>query len=224
VQEPVPPYGEDGEPTGGPEDIFEPTGPGERRKKFFVAGQPVNMIGERVQFLGPDGKLITESLTDYTKQCVQKQFATLKDFFRHWSSAERKQEIIQQLAEQGVFWDELRAEVKQKHGGELDAFDLIAHIVYDAPPLTRRERANNVKKRNYFTKYQGAALQVLENLLEKYADTGIAHIEDIKILQLPPFNTMGTMVELVNAFGGKAGYEQALHELEQALYDDKSIA
>ncbi|MCC5453370.1 DEAD/DEAH box helicase family protein [Rheinheimera sp. UJ51] len=199
-------------------------GGGEKKKKFFVAGHPVMMIGERVQFLGPDGKLITESLTDYTKECVQKQFATLKDFFRHWSSAERKHEIIQQLAEHGVFWDELRAEVEQKLGTQLDAFDLIAHIVYDAPPLTRRERANNVKKRNYFTKYQGAALQVLENLLEKYADTGIAHIEDIKILQLPPFNTMGTMVELVNAFGGKAGYEQALHELEQALYDDKNIA
>jgi type I restriction enzyme R subunit len=155
---------------------------------------------------------------------VQKQFATLKDFFRHWSSTERKAEIIEQLKEQGVQWDDLRAEVKQKRGTELDAFDLIAHIVYDAPPLTRRERANNVKKRNYFTKYQGAALQVLENLLEKYADTGIEHIEDIKILQLPPFDQIGTGMELVRAFGGKAGYEQALHELEQALYDDKSIA
>ncbi|MFY0663871.1 MAG: DEAD/DEAH box helicase family protein [Natronospirillum sp.] len=196
----------------------------QKKKKFFVNGQPVQMIGQRVQFLGPDGKLITESLTDYTKHCVQKQFATLSDFFRHWSSAERKQEIIQQLAEQGVFWDELRAEVKQKRGSELDAFDLIAHIVYDQPPLTRRERANNVKKRNYFTKYQGPALQVLENLLEKYADTGIEHIEDIKILQLPPFDQIGTGLELVRAFGGKAGYEQALHELEDALYDDKSIA
>lgn len=228
IEEPAAPYGEDGIPAGeGEGEPYEPVGPvgqGEPRKKFYVSGQPVTMIGSRVQFLGPDGKLITESLTDYTKHCVQKQFATLKDFFRHWSSAERKAEIIEQLKEQGVQWDDLRAEVKQKRGNELDAFDLIAHIVYDAPPLTRRERANNVKKRNYFTKYQGAALQVLENLLEKYADTGIEHIEDMKILRLPPFDQIGTGLELINAFGGKAGYEQALHELEQALYDDKSIA
>lgn len=225
IEEPAAPYGEGDKPEGeGEGEPYEPVGPGEPRKKFYVAGQPVTMIGSRVQFLGPDGKLITESLTDYTKHCVQKQFATLKDFFRHWSSAERKAEIIEQLKEQGVQWGDLRAEVKQKRGNELDAFDLIAHIVYDAPPLTRRERANNVKKRNYFTKYQGAALQVLENLLEKYADTGIEHIEDMKILRLPPFDKIGTGLELINAFGGKAGYEQALHELEQALYDDKSIA
>ncbi|KKO48022.1 restriction endonuclease [Arsukibacterium sp. MJ3] len=224
VEESGAPYGEGEQPEDMPGEVTGPTGPGEKRKKFVVAGQPVTIIGQRVQFLGPDGKLITESLTDYTKQCVQKQFATLSDFFKHWSNAQRKQEIIQQLAEQGVFWDELRADVEQKLGVELDAFDLISHIVYDQPPLSRRERANNVKKRNYFTKYQGAARQVLENLLDKYADTGIVHIEDIKILQLPPFNSMGTMVELVNAFGGKHGYDNAITELEQALYSSQESA
>lgn len=192
----------------------------EPRVKYVVAGESVNVVAERVQFLDSDGKLITESLTEYTKNCVKKQFATLKDFLRTWTEAEQKKVIIEELAEQGVFWDELRDDVRNKLGIEMDAFDLIAHIVYGQPPLSRKERANNVKKRNYFTKYEGVAKQVLEALLIKYSDTGIEPIEDVKILKLDPFDKIGAPMELLQAFGGKAGFEQALHDLENALYQE----
>lgn len=192
--------------------------------KYRVDGVNVTVVAERVQFLDAQGKLITESLTDYTKTCVKKQFATLKDFLKTWHEADKKKIIIEALAEQGVFWEELREDVRNKQGIEMDAFDLIAHIVYDQPPLSRKERADNVKKRNYFTKYEGAARQVLEALLEKYADTGIAPIEDVKILKLDPFDKIGAPMELLQAFGGKAGYEKALHDLETALYQEEQQA
>lgn len=195
---------------------------GKKIVKYVVSGEAVRVVAERVQFLDAEGKLITESLTEYTKNCVKKQFATLKDFLRTWTEAEQKKVIIEELAEQGVFWDELRDDVRDKLGIEMDAFDLIAHIVYDQPPLSRKERADNVKKRNYFTKYEGAARQVLEALLSKYADTGIKHIEDITILKLDPFDKIGAPMELLQAFGGKAGYEQALHDLENALYEEQA--
>jgi type I restriction enzyme R subunit len=190
----------------------------EPRVKYVVSGETVNVVAERVQFLDADGKLITESLTDYTKTCVKKQFATLKDFLKTWSEAEQKQAIIEELAKQGVFWEELRDDVRNKLGIEMDAFDLIAHIVYDQPPLSRKERADNVKKRDYFSKYEGAARQVLEALLSKYADTGIEPIEDVKILKLDPFDKIGAPMELLQAFGGKEQYMEALKQLEQELY------
>ena len=126
--------------------------------------------------------------------------------------------IIDELAAQGVMWEALAEEVEKKSGQPLDPFDLICHVAFDQPPLTRKERAAQVKKRNYFAKYSGAARQVLEALLDKYADTGIEHIEDIKILQLDPFSQIGAPLELVKAFGGKPGYQQAIHELEDQLY------
>ena len=131
---------------------------------------------------------------------------------------EKVREEIDELAAQGVLWDALQDEAEAKLGKPLDAFDLICHVAFDQPPLSRRERADNVKKRNYFAKYQGAARQVLEVLLDKYADTGIAPIEDVKILQLPAFSQIGAPVELVNAFGGKAGYTRAVSELQTQLY------
>ena len=188
------------------------------RVKYVIANQAVYVIAERVQYYGPDGKLITESLHDYTRQCVQKEFGSLKDFLRRWSDADQKKVIIDELAAQGVLWEPLAEEVGKKLGKILDPFDLICHVAFDQPPLSRKERADQVKKRNYFTKYQGAARQVLEALLDKYADTGIEHIEDIKILQLDPFSQIGAPIELVKAFGGKAGYNKALHELEDELY------
>ena len=127
---------------------------------------------------------------------------------------ERKAAILRELEEHGVLLEPLAEEV----GKHFDAFDLICHVVFDQPPLTRRERADNVKKRNYFAKYGDQARKVLETLLEKYADTGIENIEDIKILTLAPFKNMGTASELVSAFGGKQGYTTALHELEKQLY------
>ena len=191
---------------------------GKKRIKYVIDNVPIHVIAERVQYYGPDGKLITESLRDYTRSCVKKQFASLDDFLRRWTDAEQKKAIIDELAAQGVMWEALDEEVQAKRGQPLDPFDLICHIAFDQPPLTRRERADQVKKRNYFAKYSGAARQVLEALLDKYADTGIEHIEDIKILQLDPFSQIGAPVELVRAFGGKPGYQQAIQELESELY------
>jgi type I restriction enzyme R subunit len=207
---------------GGGRDDEEPGGGGEGgggRVKYVIGSDvTVHIVAERVQYYGPDGKLITESLREYTRHCVAKQFRSMDDFLRRWSGADQKKAVIDELAALGVLWEPLADEVQAKTGKPLDAFDLICHVAFDQPPLSRRERAEGVIKRNYFGKYQGAARQVLEALLEKYADTGIEPIEDLKILQLPPFDRIGAPLELVKAFGGKAGYAKALSELEQQLY------
>ena len=187
---------------------------GSKRLKSVLGDVTVYVVAERVQYYGPEGKLITESLKDYTRQAVRKDYASLDDFLRRWGKTERKAAILRELQEHGVLLEPLADEV----GKDFDAFDLICHVAFDKPPLTRRERADNVTKRNYFVKYGDQARRVLESLLEKYADTGIENIEDIKILTLDPFKNMGTASELVSAFGGKQGYTAALHELEQNLY------
>ncbi len=194
--------------------IDDPDQPGTGRIKYVLGDVTVYVVAERVQYYGPEGKLITESLKDYTRQTVRKDYASLDDFLRRWSKTERKAAILQELQAHGVLLEPLAEEV----GKDFDAFDLICHVAFDQPPLTRRERAEQVKKRNYFAKYGEQARQVLETLLEKYADTGIENIEDIKILTLDPFKNMGTASELVSAFGGKPAYLAALHELEQSLY------
>jgi type I restriction enzyme R subunit len=185
-------------------------------RKFRVGSVTVAVMAERVQYYGPDGKLITESLTDYTKRTVTERFAKLDDFLRHWSSADRKAAVLQELEEQGVLFGELQA----KAGRDLDPFDLLCHVVYGAPPKTRRERALAVKKRDVFTRYGERARAVLDALLEKYADEGIAPVEDLGVLRVPPLNDLGTPVELVSLFGGKDGYLDALRDLEAALYAD----
>ena len=229
-ESPVPPDDEAGEQPaeqGQPGDVPpDNTGsdfpgedpPGQPRPKYVVNDVTVEIVREGVQYLGPDGKLITESLRDYTRARVAEQFASLDDFLRRWTSAEKKKAVIDELTEQGVLLEELQAEVQKKTGVTMDAFDLICHVVYGQPPLSRRERANNVKKRDYFTRYQGAARQVLEGLLDKYADEGIEPIEDVKILRIAPFCDIGAPLELFDAFGGKPDYEIALRELEQQLY------
>lgn len=194
--------------------IDGPDEPGPGRVKYVLSDVTVYVVAERVQYYGPEGKLITESLKDYTRQTVRKDYASLDDFLRRWSKTERKAAILQELQAHGVLLEPLADEV----GKDFDAFDLICHVAFDQPPLTRRERAEQVKKRNYFAKYGAQARTVLETLLEKYADTGIENIEDIKILTLDPFKNMGTASELVSAFGGKPAYLAALHELEQSLY------
>lgn len=209
---PIPPSGEGSGPTTvGPGEGGE-TGPG--RIKYVLGDVTVYVVAERVQYYGPEGKLITESLKDYTRQTVRKDYSSLDEFLRRWDKTERKAAILRELEEHGVLLEPLAEEV----GKHFDAFDLICHVVFDQPPLTRRERADNVKKRNYFAKYGEQARKVLESLLEKYADTGIENIEDIKILTLDPFKNMGTASELVSAFGGKQGYTTALQELEKHLY------
>ena len=191
-----------------------PHGPEGKRSKYYIGDVEVHVIAERVQYYGPEGKLITESLKDYTRKAVRKDYSTLDEFLKRWTSADRKAAIIKELEEHGVLLEALALEVSK----DCDAFDLICHVAFDQPALTRRERAEQVKKRNYFTKYGEQARKVLEALLEKYADTGIENIDDIKILTLDPFSKMGTASELVSAFGGKSGYIAALHELENQLY------
>lgn len=187
---------------------------GERSKRYVVDNVEVEVAMERVQYFDGEGRLITESLKDYTRKTLAQSFSSLNDFLRRWSSAEKKQAIIQELASQGVFFEALAEEI----GRECDPFDLICHVAWDRPPLTRQERAKAVKKQDYFAKYGEQARRVLEALLDKYADEGIEPIEEIQILSIAPFNQFGTPLELVKAFGGKAKYEAAIRELEQVLY------
>jgi type I restriction enzyme R subunit len=216
---PVPPEdGEDDVPPGPTEPPLPPGGDDgpEPRVKYVVGDVPFYVVAERVQYYGPDGKLITESLTDYTKKTVHKEFSNLSDFLRRWTTADKKRVVIDELAEQGVLWDALAEDV----GKDFGAFDLICHVVFDQPALTRRERAENVRKRNYFTKYGDQARLVLEALLEKYADEGVVNIEDLKVLRINPFDSIGTPTEIVNDFfGGKQKYELAIRELETELYN-----
>ena len=188
--------------------------PNTKRVKYVLGDVTVFVISERVQYYGPEGKLITESLKDYTRTTVRKDYGSLDDFLRRWSKTDRKAAIIKELEAHGLLLEPLAEEV----GKDFDAFDLICHVAFDQPPLTRRERADQVKKRNYFTQYGEQARQVLETLLDKYQDTGLENIEDIKILTLDPFRNMGTASELVAAFGGKPAYLAALYELEKHLY------
>lgn len=183
-------------------------------KRYVVADVEVKVSLERVQYYDADGKLITESLKDYTRKAVNQEFASLNDFLRRWSDADKKQAIIAELATEGVFFEELAQEV----GRDCDPFDLICHIVWDVPPLTRRERAREVIKRNYFTKYGEKACRVLDALLDKYADEGIEAVEEPQILKIAPFTEMGTPMELVQAFGGIQGYQEAVRELQRELY------
>ncbi|RZK50098.1 MAG: DEAD/DEAH box helicase [Pedobacter sp.] len=186
-----------------------------KREKIRVDGVQVKIVNERVQYLGADGKIITESLKDYTKSNVTKQYQTLEIFLLRWNNAEKKEAIIQELEEQGIFFDALKEEV----GKDFDPFDLICHLAFEAKPLTRKERANNVRKRNYFTKYGEKAQEVLNSLLDKYAKDGLLTIESTEVLKLDPLNKLGTPIELINAFGGKSRYLQALKELETQLYN-----
>ncbi|MFC0604965.1 EcoAI/FtnUII family type I restriction enzme subunit R [Winogradskyella pulchriflava] len=185
-----------------------------RREKIRVDGVQVKIVNERVQYLGNDGKIITESLKDYTKNSVTKQYQSLEKFLNTWNNAEKKEAIIQELEEQGIFFDALKDEV----GKEFDPFDLICHVAFEAKPLTRKERANNVKKRNYFTKYGDKAQAVLNSLLDKYAEDGLLTIESTEVLKLDPLNKLGTAMELIKSFGGKPEYLKALKELETELY------
>ncbi len=193
-----------------------PTAPrsGQPRIKYLVDDVEVTVVAERVQYYSPDGKLITESLTDYTRKKVHAEYATLDDFLQKWSSADQKEAILAELEENGVLFAELANQV----GKEFDPFDLVCHVAFDQPPLTRRERADNVKKRNYFSKYGEQARAVLDALLEKYADEGIETIESPGVLKVQPLDKFGTPVEIVRMFGGPDAYQTAVKELESALY------
>ena len=184
-------------------------------RKFHVNGVAVGVIAQRVQYYDADGKLVTESFKDYTRKTLLKEYASLDDFTRKWQDADRKEAIIHELEQQGIIWEVLA----EKVGKDLDPFDMLCHVVYGQPPLTRKERAENVRKRNYFTKYSEAAQAVLDNLLDKYADAGVQEIESIQVLKLKPFDSMGTLPEIIKTgFGDRNGYNQALSELENEIY------
>lgn len=183
--------------------------------KVRVSGVEVRIIAERIEYLGPDGTLITESYRDFTRKQIHSEFASLNDFLQRWQQAKKKQAIIDLLEDYGIVLDNLAAEISKDYGD----FDLICHVAYGQPPLTRKERANNVKKRNYFAKYGEQARAVLTALLDKYADEGISTLESAKVLKLKPFSEIGTPVEIINqVFGGKAQYETAIQELEQEIF------
>ncbi len=208
-----------GDDTGTMYPPLPPEQPGEKRIKYVLDNRtPVYVVAERVQYYGPDGKLITESLKDYTRKAVLKEFSSLDAFLRKWSAANKKQAVIEELESHGVLLAALAEEVARKEGKAFDPFDLICHVAFDQPALSRKDRADQVKKRDVFAKYGDQARAVLNALLDKYADAGIESIEDIKILTLDPFSRLGTAPELIQAFGGKPAYLNAVHELEQQLY------
>ena len=186
-----------------------------KQRKIRVDGVEVKIINERIQYLDQDGKVITETLKDYTKKNIHKNYKTLDSFLKEWNSSEKKTAIVFELEQQGIFFDALRSEI----GKEYDPFDLVCHVAFDATPLTRKERADNVKKRNYFTKYGDKAQMVINSLLDKYADDGLLTIESTEVLKLNPLNKIGTPIELIKAFGGKNQYIEALNEMKQSLYE-----
>jgi type I restriction enzyme R subunit len=201
-------YGESGDVNIGGEEIHEAP------RKYYVKGVAVTIINQRVQYLDKNGDLISESLHDFTRKNVQEEYHSLDNFLHKWHHTDKKEAIIEELREQGVMLDELQEEV----GKEYDPFDLICHVAFGAPAMTRSERANNVKKRNYFTKYGDKARTVLEALLDKYADEGVTNIENIKVLKIKPFDEFGSPKEIADLFGGKEQYLIAIKELEEQIY------
>ena len=217
---PEPPFGPPGpKPPTPPTPPGPPGPPGHKHVKYIIEGEEIDINTEIVQVLGEDGRSMqTESVTDFTKKQILKRYATLQDFIQNWSAAERKKAIVDELKEYSVLIDAVRE--KNPALAQADIFDIICHVAYDQPPLTRRERANNVKKRNYFAKYEGKAREVLEALLEKYADYGILNLEDENILDYAPFSEIGKPQKIVKLFGGLKQFEQALKELETEIYKE----
>lgn len=205
---------DDGEYGTGDTPPFDDEGE-DKPRKYYVGDVTVRVLSERVQYVDKDGKLITESLIDYTKKNILQQYSRLDEFLRTWTEAEKKQAIINELQDDGVLLEAVREELGKT---ELDDFDLICHIAYDKAPLTKKERAENVKKRHYLYKYSDVAKEVIEALLDKYANDGIKEIEDTKVLQLKEFQKIGSPMKIVKAFGGKEAYQKAVQELENEIY------
>jgi len=219
----APPTDEEGEPLAEEpaayETIVDDPGltepsPGEPRKKIYVDGVGATIVTERVEYLDENGRLVTESLRDFTRKALRKRFASLDEFLKRWKAAERKQAVVEELEAEGLPLDALVQELDR----DLDPFDLVCHVAFDAKPLTRRERAESVRKRDVFSRHGDTARAVLDALLAKYADEGVLNLDDTNVLRIPPLNDLGTPVQLVSAFGGKAGFEQAVHELQSELY------
>ena len=221
----LPPADDDGSPSpdtpgNGETVVSDPNSPpppaGGPRKKVYVDGVEAEIVAERVEYLDEDGKLVTESLRDFTRRALRRRFASLDDFLKRWDTAERRRAVLDEMEAEGLPLTVIAEEL----GNDLDPFDLVCHVAFDAKPLTRRERAENVKKHDVFTRYEERARAVLGALLEKYADDGVLDLDDANVLRIPPLDRLGTPVELVRAFGGKPAFEQAVHDLQSALYRD----
>ena len=216
AEDPIPPEpGEDERVVVDPAkpDITIPPG-GTQPRKYYIHGDEVSVIAERIEYLDDNGKLVTETLRDYSKKTLRNRYASLDAFLKRWNNTERKQAIIEELESEGLLLEPLAEEV----GKDLDPFDLICHVAFDQPPLTRRERVENARKRDVFTKYGKQARAVLEALLQKYQDEGVTNLDDPHILKISPFDAMGTPIELLKTFGGRNGFEKAVHDLQSALY------
>ena len=218
VGEPPPDPDGEGEP---PEIIVQPPGPPgsdptgpEPRRKIRVDGIAVTILLERVEYMDEHGKLVTESLRDYSRKTILKEYASLDEFLRSWNSADRKRVILDEMESQGLAFDILGQEVNP----DFDAFDLICHVAYGQPPLTRKQRAAKVLTRDVFSKHSEEARAVLQALLDRYADASQFDIEDPAVLHQKPFNEIGKPLEIARLFGGPEGYKQAIRELEASLY------
>ena len=209
--DPVVPPDSDGPTTDFPPDPPPPPG---GQFKVHVDGVSASIVAERVSYVDQSGRLVTESLRDFTKKALRRRFRSLDDFLKRWHAADRKQAVVEELAAEGLRLDVIADEL----GKDLDPFDLICHVAFDAKPLTRRERAENVRKRDVFGKYGDQARAVLDALLTKYADDGVINLDDASVLRIPPFTGLGTPVQLVRAFGGRDGFVAAVHDLQAALY------
>ena len=187
-------------------------------KKYYVEGHEVKIVHEVVQFLGEDGKtLITERLTDFTRKAIKKHYPTLDAFRGAWSKADKKQAIIDELAENDVLLDAVREENPSLQ--DCDYFDIICHVAFDQKPLTRRERIEGVKKRNYLAKYEGSARKVIEGLMEKYGEVGVTNIENPQILSLNPFTQIAKRPRIMRGiFKSPEEYNEAVRDLENELY------
>jgi len=225
IDPPEPPIGGEDGPDNPPEPggddgggviIIDPPPGGGRIKKVYVDGVSATIVTERVQYLDADGKLVTESLRDFTKRALTQHFASLDDFIRRWEASKRKAALLEELEAEGLPLELIASEL----GKELDPFDLVCHVAFDKKPLTRRERAENVKKRDVFTKYGEQAKAVLDALLAKYADEGVMNLNDANVLRIAPFSELGTPLQLVKAFGGKDEFEKAVQELQAELYKE----
>ena len=197
------------------DDTVTPDEPKTKQTKYYVDNVEVSILKDKVQYLDYNGKLITESFKDYTRKNIKNKYATLDNFLQAWNSAEKKSAIIAEMEKAGIFMEELKANTKK----DLDPFDMLCHIAYDKPPLTKRERIENVKKRNYFAKYGVKVQEVINALLEKYAETDIQNIETIDILKLEPVNKLGNPMYIINnIFKGRKNFENIIKELENEIY------
>lgn len=193
---------------------FTPPVSDEFRTKYHVHGVSVNIINERVQYYDKNGKLFTESITDYSRRNILNEYATLDEFLTAWTTADKKKAIIDELIDQGVLLDAL----KEKSGKQLDDFDLILHIAFDKKPLTKKERVDHVKRNDYLNNYSDVCRDVLDALLEKYMNEGISELEDTRILDNAPFDRIGSPKKIAKLFGGKEAYILAVKALEHAIY------